>query len=378
MTYERFFPRGIAKKEAFCNRVAERKQLASYIEAKQHSLLISPRRYGKTSLIRYVIDEMNIAYGEADLFVAIDAKRIEHTILSGIKMIFNKTSNSLDQTLQIIRQYFNKSTSQWTIGTQGIHFALIPTQGSDPATNVMEALLALEYFLKHKKTRAVLFLDEVQEIGSVAEGKAIEGAIRHVAQESQYLSIVFSGSSRRLLSHMFFDKARPLYKLCHRITLHPISRQDYEMHLNKLAKMRWQKSLDPISLNSLFDLTDCHPFYVNNLCLRLWQSDFTEPPTVGQITLFWHEYVQEERLETGRELSFLSPGQRKILVAIAAGQTKNFMGKHFLNTIQMSGSSVSEALQILEQKDYIERQANEYHMIDPLIKASLNLYFKEE
>jgi len=375
MTYENFFPRGIAKGEAFCNRVTERKRLASNIKTGQHTLLMSPRRYGKTSLVRYVIDEMGIPYGEADLFVAIDAKRIEQRIMSGIKVIFGNSSNSLEQTLQIIRNYFKTTNSRWTIGTQGVNLALIPSHDTDPATNVMDALLALENFLAQKKIRAVLFLDEVQEIGEIAEGKAIEGAIRHVAQESKYLSMVFSGSSRHLLSKMFYDKARPLYKLCDRITLEHISENDYETHLNKLAQIRWHKPLSELSLRNLFDLTERHPFYINNLCLRLWQSELTNPPMPDEIQRFWHDYLVEERLETARELSNLSTGQRKILMAMAAGHSKGFTGKKFQNTVDMTGPSVLEALQILEQKDYIEHQGDEYKIIDPLIKTSLNLYF---
>ena len=85
MMYENYFPRGIAVGEAFCNRESERKCLSKIIKSGQHTLLMSSRRYGKTSLVRYVIHEMNIPFGEADLFVAIDAKRIEQQVLAGIK-----------------------------------------------------------------------------------------------------------------------------------------------------------------------------------------------------------------------------------------------------------------------------------------------------
>ena len=378
MAYENFFPRGIAKGEAFCNRVIERKRLAQNIQSGQHTLLMSPRRYGKTSLVRYIINEIGIPYGEADLFVAIDAKRIEQRIMSGIKMIFNHSSNSLEQTIQIIRNYFKSTNSKWTIGTQGVNLALIPSQDTDSATNIMDALLALEDYLKQKQTRAVLFLDEVQEIGEISEGKGIEGAIRHVAQESEYLSIVFSGSSRHLLSKMFYDKSRPLYKLCDRITLDHISAKDYELHLNKLSKIRWKNTLNQSALEKLLLLTERHPFYINNLCLRLWQSDLINPPTSDEIKNYWHEYLLEERLETARELSNLSTGQRKILMALASGHSKVFTGKKIQTLVDMTGPSILEALKVLEQKDYIENQANVYQIIDPLIKASLNLYFGEQ
>lgn len=375
MMYENYFPRGVATGEAFCNREFERKRLAKNIKAGQHTLLMSPRRYGKTSLVRYTLNEVDMPFGEADLFVAIDAKRIEQQILAGIKIVFSRTGTSLDQTLRLVREFFKKRDSKWVIGTQGISLALIPSQDSDPATNIMDALLALENLLQQKKKRAVLFLDEIQEIGEVAEGKSIEGSIRHVAQETKYLSLVFSGSNRHLLGRMFFDKARPLYKLCDRIIVDRITEADYEKHINKLAKKRWKRIWTESTLSTLFTLTECHPYYINNLCLRLWDSTLQQVPSQENIQAIWQTFVKEERSEIMRELLSLSSGQRKLLIELAGGHSTGFTRKDMLIALGMSSSSVTEALQMLEQKDYIEHRDKNYFIIDPLIKATLNLHF---
>lgn len=376
MAYENYFPRGIAVEPAFCNRVDEGKRLIHNIKTGQHTLLMSPRRYGKTSLVTYAVKEVNLPVGDADLFVAVDARHIEQRILAGIKMAMNQVFSSTEQLLKSLRDYFKTMDNQWTIGTQGIHLVLTPAaKESDPATSIMEALLALEHLLKQKNKRGILFLDEMQEIGEVAEGKGIEGAIRHVAQQSQYLSFIFSGSNRHLLSHMFYDKARPLYKLCDRIVLERISVKDYEKHLTNICKKKWKKVMPPVSLNKIFELTECHPYYVNNLCLRLWGSTLKQPPSENQIESAWLDYAKEERLEVARELSSLSTGQRKILIAIASGFTTKMTGKEFLKRVNMTSSSVTELLQNLEQKDYIEKHGKEYSLIDPLIKTMLNIYF---
>lgn len=378
MAYENYFPRGVAEETAFCNRIEERKRLIHNIQTGQHTLLMSPRRYGKTSLVNYAIKEVNLPIGDADLFVAVDARHIEQRILSGVRTAMNLVCSSMEHLLRSLRDYFKTIDSQWTIGTQGIHLVLTPvTKDSDPATNIMEALLALEYLLKQKNTRGILFLDEMQEIGEVAEGKGIEGAIRHVAQQSKYLSFIFSGSSRHLLRHMFYDKARPLYKLCDRINLERITKQDYEKHLSPLSKKKWGQSLSSVSLDTLFDLTECHPYYMNILCLRLWESSLKNAPEPDNITATWLGFAKEERLEIARELSSLSIGQRKILIAIAAGSTTKLTGKDFLSKVNMTSSSVSSLLQNLEEKDYIEKISNKYSLIDPLIKTMLNVYFGE-
>jgi len=141
----------------------------------------------------------------------------------------------------------------------------------------MEALLALEHLLNKKNKHTIIFLDEIQEISKLAEGKGIEGAIRHVAQQSKYLSFIFSSSNRHLLQSMFYDSARPLYKLRGRINLERISEADYTKHLLKLSTKRWEKPLSKSALNQLFLLTERHPYYLNNLCRRLWGSELKTP-----------------------------------------------------------------------------------------------------
>ena len=95
MDYEHYFPRGIASGDAFCNRKTERNRLIANIKAQQHTLIMSPRRYGKTSLVKYAVTEAKVLFGEADLFVAVDAKRIEQQILSGIKKIISEIHTTM-------------------------------------------------------------------------------------------------------------------------------------------------------------------------------------------------------------------------------------------------------------------------------------------
>lgn len=376
MNYDRYFPRGIASGSAFCNRVQERKRLISNISTKQHTLIMSPRRYGKTSLVKYAAHEAEFLFGEADLFVAIDAKHIEYQVMTAIKSIISQINTPLEQALEILRQFFIKISAKWTVGTQGVNIALIPAHECDSATVIKEGLEALDDLLIKKQTNAVLFLDEMQEIGEVAEGKGIEGALRHVAQQTKNLSFVFSGSNRHLLSTMFYDKARPLYKLCDRIILERISMESYEAHINKFVQKKWGLPLTQDAFNIVITLTQRHPFYINGLCRRILETDTPNVPDAEHIKSAWIEMVKEERQELAREMSALSHGQRKILVAVSNGNNNALTGKNFLQKVNMSGSSVVEALKLLEENDYLEKQEDgTYMFIDPLLLSAVQLYY---
>lgn len=126
-----YFPLGIAKGSAFCNRVVERKQLLGNLKKGQHTLVISPRRYGKSSLVLYSLEESKLLYERVDLFVAINAKTIEEQILKGVKNLLNRVSAVPEQIVSVIKNYLKNLKSKWVVGTDGVRIELIPSSESD-------------------------------------------------------------------------------------------------------------------------------------------------------------------------------------------------------------------------------------------------------
>lgn len=378
--YTEYFPLGIAKGNAFCNRVTERSQLVKNIKAHQHTLITSPRRYGKTSLVLFVLEKLGIPFAKVDLFVALDAKACEEQLLHGVQRIFNQISSKPERLLNQVREYFAHTKKRWTIGFKGVNLEMIPEKDSDVAINIMDALLALESVLAKKRQRAVLFIDEFQEIGALPSAKALEGAIRHVAQETKYLLLIFSGSNRHLLTYMFDDKSRPLYLLCERIALDRIQENHYVDFINKIAQKTWRRNFSEELFVAIFTLTERHPYYINALCNALWKAydDKAQPPDVNAVKKIWQEYIHTERTRISREISYLSFGQRKILTAIAFGHTNELTGKTFLQKVGITGPSVISALEVLEERDLIgKNQTGQYFIIDPLMKSSLQYFYQE-
>ncbi|VVC77268.1 hypothetical protein AQUSIP_25950 [Aquicella siphonis] len=375
-----YFPLGIAKGNAFCNRVAERQRLVKNIKAHQHTLITSPRRYGKTSLVLFVLEKLGIPHAKVDLFVALNAKACEEQLIQGVQRLLGKISTKPERMLTQIRDYFSQAKKRWTIGFKGLHLELTPEKDSDAAINIMDALLALESILAKKRQRAVLFIDEFQEIGALPSAKALEGAIRHVAQETRYLLLVFSGSNRHLLTYMFDDKSRPLYMLCERIILDRIDEAHYADFINKIALKTWKRHFPDETLSQIFTLTERHPYYMNVLCNALWKTheDKAHPPDAQSVKKIWQEYIYTERTRISRELSYLSFGQRKILTAIAFGNATELTGKHFLQLVGLTGPSVINALEVLENRDLVGRkEAGNYFIIDPLMKAALLFFYQD-
>lgn len=371
-----YFPLGIAKGDAFCNRVIERKQLISNLEKNKHTIVISPRRYGKSSLVLCTLEEMKLPYERIDLFVAINLKTIEEQILNGVKKLITKITTVPEQAMVFIKKYIKNIKSKWIVGTDGINIELIPDKSNDPAITIMESLQMLENILHKKKMKAIFFIDEFQEIGMLANSTGIEGAIRHVAQECENLCFIFSGSNRHILSNMFDDRASPLYMLCDRITLDRISEEDYIAYLNKVAKKTWKKKLDQAVIEEIFKLTEKHPYYMNVLCDKLWAYGLNDLPTVDKANCAWKEYILQEESKIAKDISSLNTSQKKILIAVAQGASKDLTSKESLRKFNLTSAAVIKSLKLLEEQDYLNRnKQSEYYIVDPLIKSSLNLFY---
>lgn len=363
-----YFPLGIATGYAFCNRTDETSLLIDNIKNGKHTLLIATRRYGKSSLALRSIQLSKQPYVEIDFYMASSEKIIESYILNGVVDLIGKALGSIEKLTTSIKQYVKNLKPKLNIGTENIKLELTTEINSDPATNVKEGLLLLEKLLEEKKKHAVLLMDEFQSVGAIAQGKGIEAAIRHVAQKTKYLTIIFSGSNRKLLKSMFEDENRPLYKLCWKISLKRISAAHYQKHLQQAANEFWKKDLNDDALNQIISLSERHPFYLNKLCDHLWTYYKKKPPTADEVISTWHDILEEEKSDAVKEITLLSLGQKNVALMIAKNETDQLTSKQSMLESQMTSSSIMTALEGLEEKDTIEKQNDIYQIINPVVK----------
>ena len=145
------FPKGIASGTQFFNRTDEIACLKANIESGVHTLIIAPRRYGKSSLAKHVIKQSRLPYAEIDLFVAVDDADIAKKIFQGISRVMKQALGKPEKWITVLRDYFERANKHWTIGLQGMTLELIAPHDKMPADNIMDALLALEHVLKKQK-----------------------------------------------------------------------------------------------------------------------------------------------------------------------------------------------------------------------------------
>lgn len=365
------FPLRIAKGDRFCNRSAERALLSSYLEDKQPTALISPRRYGKTSLANKVIEECNYPYCSVDLLTTYDDDDISQNIITGVSELVSQILPINLKAVQTIEKCFTGARVAIRAKYLDIEFNLSGDKNTPP-NKVLEALSGLERLATKLNKDVVIFIDEYQRLMETSQGEAIQAAIRNVAQKTDRIAFIFSGSSRHMLLKIFDDSSMPTYMMCEKMFLDRINKEHYIPYMQTAAKKQWKTTLPDIILEKILELTELHPFYVNFLCSRLWRNP-KPPASKKSVETAWHDCLMNEERRITEELEKFTINQRVIIKKIA--NTPNLTeptSTHFLAELRMSSGTVTPALKALRRKDMIYLDANNtVKVLDPLIKYYL-------
>ncbi len=377
-----YFPTKLAQGSQFCNRLQEKADLHDNISKCRHTVLIAPRRYGKSSLVFKVVDEAAIPLASIDLFLAHDDRAVTKRILDSIGHVISQLMPPEQKVLTKLQKIF----SHFRISLTAAGFMLdvaVESAGFDPVDLVFNALKGLDELAQQQKHRCIIFFDEFQDISEASSSRSIQGAIRHIAQETSNISFIFSGSNRRLLMQLFDDKSKPLYMLCDMLKLERISTSAYLPHLQKLAKKRWNNELSLIVFEKIMQLTELHPYYVNVLCNELWKQEAI--PAIEDVFSCWQQCyeIHEDRLIA--ELEKLSTKQQNILKALALNPVVQPTGQSFTQVAQAPISTITQTIKSLIDKDMVYRVKqvdelipqlieNQLRVLDPLLAYALKKY----
>lgn len=362
------FPKTIAYGEAFCNREEERSRLRYNIENIQHTVVVSPRRYGKTSLILKSIEETNRPYAHIDLFLAVEEEKIIERFLDGIAKLVAQIIPINIKAIAKIRDFFKSFSVSLTAGNISLELKLESTQ-TNHAT-IKNAIESLEELLKKHKKQIVFFIDEMQDIVHTTMCGEIEATLRFYAQKTKNIAFIFSGSNRKLLKEIFDDRTRPLFKMCDRLNLGRITQHDYQHFLNVASLKKWRSKLPQECLNMLLELTERHSYYINYLCSRLWQSN--TPPTIEQIKNTWHKIAEEETSNIAMDIDSLSVNQKKLLNYVAhKGILINPTAQEHQHKVHLTSRGIMQCLKGLLEKDILEKINEGIRITDPILKLIL-------
>ena len=136
--------------------------------------------------------------------------------------------------------------------------------------------------------------------------------------------------------------------------------------LNTLAEERWQEKMAPEAIQTISDLTENHPYYVNALCRNLWKGE--APPSPQSIQTAWQTCVQQQAPWMATDLSKLTLKQRKVLKELAFEPTSKPQGIAFTQRIGLNHASIKPCIGALLGLDMIyQDKKGRHHLLDPAV-----------
>jgi AAA+ ATPase superfamily predicted ATPase len=344
----------IVDKPYFTNRVNELQQIKNLLQSQNHLILISPRRYGKTSLMTKVVSTLERPSIFLNLQLITDVTDFAAQLLKRIYRIY-----PFERLKQLVKNFrivpsltMNPSTNEVEISFQGVHTPF----------PLLEDVLNLLETLGGGGARPILVLDEFQEI--VRIGKGLDRQLRAIMQVHKNINYAFLGSMESMMREIFEKKKSPFYHFGQLIPLGRIPKKDFKRYLIRGFE---KKNIQAEDLSeALLNFTKCHPYYTQQLAYTLWDTiDDSEQDTTTMVSQTINKLIQIHDMDYERLWLNQNQTDRKILIALA-NKEETILNNAFKQKYGVSATStVYSSVKRLMKQGYINKVGTSYELDDP-------------
>ena len=357
----------------FTDREKETKRLLMNLNHGINTILISPRHWGKTSLVKKVsklasTEELKVIY--MDIFLC----RTERDFLTLFTTaILKQTSSKLEEWLEYTRQFLSRINPKISMGTDPLNDFSI-TFEYNRQTEISDDILRLpENIAKEKKLQIVICIDEFQQISEFDNSTTFQKRLRTVWQHMENVSFCLSGSKKYLMNTLFEKKSLPFYKFGDVIYLGTISSDDWITYICE----RFQATGKEISkelAEEICLLVNNHSSYVQQLSWLVWihTDKIADQHILEDAT---EDLLNQNNILFQRETENLSAYQINFLKVLSDGISSGFSSQRIMQQYRLGTSAnISRIKTSLLQKELIEIENGNVYLADPVFK----LWFKKK
>jgi WD40 repeat protein/uncharacterized protein YjbI with pentapeptide repeats/Cdc6-like AAA superfamily ATPase len=369
MAINPFYLRVLPIEAPFCGRTTEGEELIAHAKANTNVVLYSPRRYGKTSLVKRVQHSLE-EDGFITLYIDISDASTSDDIASLIaRAIYSyaRQKESLVRKVMGILQNWRPVFTPDPSADGNLSMTIQPVSQKSGIPLLEETLEAFDKLMTKNPQQINIVIDEFQEITSIRNGEKIEALLRKHIQHQSNCSWFFLGSRRRMLAEMFDQKDRPFFNSAIKLQLPPLREIEAEKFVMECFKDASKECSFDIA-QQIVTIAHCYPYYVQRLSYAVFEVSSQEELTQSDLDAGFRKMVEEEaQYYSGLEKE-LAAGQKNLLKALATEQTNSpfaitYQKRHRLGSL----SAIQNSLKKLETLDHIERDKEGLiHLTDPI------------
>jgi len=370
ITKNPFLLKGYLDKTHFCDRENETATLINAISNSRNVTLISLRRMGKTGLLHHTFAQLKKKYDCVYVDILPTSSLQEFTQTFG-KAVLNQLENPYGKSVKQLLGIFKKFTPSLSIDPMtGQPSFEINVKTEKESESTLEDIFN---YLRKRKRKVIIAIDEFQQVTEYPEKKT-EALLRSYIQNLNQVDFIFSGSQKHLLTQMFSQSSRPFYQSTEFLFMDRINEKAYAKFIS-LHFSAHHKQIKADAIESIFEYTRLHTFYVQLLCHKI----FTQPEkeiSHEVISRTLHDILTENETYYYGYKNLITEQQWNLLKAIAKEKSVlKINQKDFLNKYNLSASSVQRSIKALEERELIVLEAAGYRVYDVFFGLWMSLLF---
>lgn len=359
---------------SFTNREAESEKLRNNLLNGINTTIISPRRWGKSSLVEKVISEINnIDKNTRTVIIDLFSVGSEEEFLESFaREIIKASSSKWEDWMKSGRDLFKRLIPKLSIGIDPMTDFSVSFDWEELKKNSDEVLNLPEKIAMSKGLKFIICLDEFQNLSSFNDYLVFEKKLRSHWQRHKLVTYCLYGSKRHMMTDIFNNPAKPFYRFGDIILLQKIETNKWIEFICK-GFSDTGKQIDVNTAGVIPSLMKNHSWYVQQLSHYVWNLAKVKA-SVTEVNEALKELINANSPLYQKEIEIISNTQLNLLKAVSKGETQftsaDVMKKHALGTPR----NVSKNKTILINSDIIHLVSGIYEFVDP----AFELWFKKQ
>lgn len=354
----------------FTDRKNETARLVMNFQHGVNTVLISPRRWGKTSLVQQACrlaqsDKLKIVY--FDIFSCRSDSDFYEAFASAV---LKQTASKWDEWLEHAKLFLSRISPKISMGTDPMAEFSVSLE-INPKSNDIDEVLQLPERIAHQKgINIVVCIDEFQQVAEFKDSKTFQKRLRSVWQLQKSVSYCLFGSKKHLMNELFEKKSLPFYKFGDAIYLSKIGTTDWIDYICGRFEATGKHITKELAA-MICGRVDNHSSYVQQLAWLVWIHT-QEVATEQDFKAAYQDLIDQNTPLFEKQTESLTTYQMNFLRAIIDGVHGEFSTQEILQKYQLgSSANVSIIKRALVKKELIEVEKHQVVIPDPVMEAWL-------
>ena len=350
----------------FTDREEDSKKLKNNLLGLVNTIIISPRRWGKTSLVCHVLEDIkhdrDYLICKVDIFNCRTEAQFYQTYVNAI---LSASFTKMDEFIIAAKKYVGTFGPKLSLSDSSMKYELaFGIDFKDKQYSFDEILDLPQKIAEEKGKKFIVCIDEFQNVNSYDDSSGFQRKLRSHWQMHNRVGYCMFGSKRHMLLDIFSNYEMPFYKFGDMMFLDKICQEEWVRYITRRFDYTGKHISDDDAL-LIAQLVECHPYYVQQLAQLTWLHTMETCDTdivksafdslVNQLSLLFSNIIDNL---TAKQISFLQ--------AVANGE-KNFSSREVLARYDLGTSAnIKNLRKALQDKDLIDILPDSTVIQDPV------------